>query len=845
MFDLRKPAYSKATFRSSSEHPLLFAGERHTIDERVCREPCVRAMLLVEILNFWEKTETAKGAKLARRSSLASCRSEEKKQSFEMRFLNPIVVTLLFTTSPSAAFSETRSLFDARERCAPAGCSFPSFLSALVPTTGKDLSTDSDLSSDTDVIGDIIHLCEEGNVYDATKVLNEAEDADFLDESHYVEMFKALFRVSNSRSAQLADDLLAQLCEMSENGVCCRPTAESYNAAISVWASSNRRDAGNRCWTHLSTLWSQYNATGDAKYIPLRSSYIHSINALARSRQGNRGARQAESMLNEMENLRLDYPNLAPNTICFNAVLKVWSKSGIVRGAAERSEELLNRMISLCESGRSEVMPDTTSFNTVIHTLAKGKERNRENRAEALLELMNELSSDGSPCGIRCRPDQVSFNTVLDCWACSQSRGSARRATAILQHMEQRYSANKSDFHPDVTSYSTVINAWSRSKEKDSILRAEEVLRWCEEAHSKGIPGVKPNTLTFNSLINCYSKSKDPTAASRAESRLEEMKNLSKEIVNQDCQPDVVTYTSVIDTLAKQSFLEASEKAEILLQDLESAYMDSSDPRLKPNIRTYTSVINAIARSRTKPQRAEALLSKVQETFEIEKKGLKPDVVSFNALINAYGWSDEKDKAKKCFQILNNMLDLVQSRKNAAAKPDIITCNSVLNACAYSEASSECDRAELMKIVVQTYEIFQAAAPSYGYPDHNTYGLVLLAIYKNMEQGESRYSMAKTTFWQCCESGHLNPLVVSNLHLALSWSHFAEVMGPSLKSKEGEKLRYDLYRLPQKWSRNAPPPFGGKPGSRPSRRRDGRFQVTESVLSKPTTKKKVPEQLEQ
>lgn len=226
------------------------------------------------------------------------------------------------------------------------------------------------------------------------------------------------------------------------------------------------------------------------------------------------------------------------------------------------------------------------------------------------------------------------------------------------------------------------------------------------------------------------------------------------------------------------------------------------------------------------------LLNKVEETFEIEQREPKPDVVSFNALINAYGWSNEKEKATKCFAILKQMIGLVQSRKNPAAKPDIITCNSVLNACAFSAASSKSERAKLLDIAVQTYEIFQGAAPSYGHPDHGTYAQVLLAICKNMEPDDRRYSMAKTTFWQCCENGHLNAVVVSNLHLALDWSNFADAMGPALQSTEGEKLRYDLGRLPQKWTRNSPPPYAKKYGSRPSRKRDRRFQITKSVLSK-------------
>lgn len=61
-------------------------------------------------------------------------------------------------------------------------------------------------------------------------------------------------------------------------------------------------------------------------------------------------------------------------------------------------------MISLSED-RAEIRPDTTSFNTVIDTLAKSKENDREQRAEALLEKMQQLSSKNK--SLDCRPDQV------------------------------------------------------------------------------------------------------------------------------------------------------------------------------------------------------------------------------------------------------------------------------------------------------------------------------------------------------------------------------------------------------------------------------------------------------
>ena len=54
---------------------------------------------------------------------------------------------------------------------------------------------------------------------------------------------------------------------------------------------------------------------------------------------------------------------------------------------------------------RPELRPDTTSFNTVLDTLAKSLESDRELRAEALLEKM-EVLSEADPT-LNCRPNEV------------------------------------------------------------------------------------------------------------------------------------------------------------------------------------------------------------------------------------------------------------------------------------------------------------------------------------------------------------------------------------------------------------------------------------------------------
>ena len=240
--------------------------------------------------------------------------------------------------------------------------------------------------------------------------------------------------------------------------------------------------------------------------------------------------------------------------------------------------------------------------------------------------------------------------------------------------------------------------------------------------------------------------------------------------------------------------------------------------------------INAIGRSGKNPDKAAAILERIEVLARDGDKAVIPDVVCYNAVINAYGWSDQPGRALKCYSILQRMVELSDSGENMLARPDIITCNSVLNACAFDQPSTESEREEIMKVLVETLEMFQMQMPKFGYPDHATFAQVLLAIARQMPPGDKRYEMAEAAFWQCCRAGHVSVLVVSSLEQALSWPRFAALMGSALRSKEGEKTSYDLKLFPRSWTRHAPKK-GTAEKSRASRKRDRGYQVTKRSLT--------------
>ena len=150
-----------------------------------------------------------------------------------------------------------------------------------------------------------------------------------------------------------------------------------------------------------------------------------------------------------------------------------------------------------------------------------------------------------------------------------------------------------------------------------------------------------------------------------------------------------------------------------------------------------------------------AIVERMENLYKNGDIEVKPDVVTYNALLNAYGWSkDTPNKSSNCVEIYHKMKELYESGTNLDAKPDIITCNSILNACAFEETESNPERAAaVIQTVVTIFEEFQALSPTFGNPNYLTFAHVLLAISKHMPISSRRNDLAESTFWQvrCCD----------------------------------------------------------------------------------------------
>lgn len=136
---------------------------------------------------------------------------------------------------------------------------------------------------------------------------------------------------------------------------------------------------------------------------------------------------------------------------------------------------------------------------------------------------------------------------------------------------------------------------------------------------------------------------------------------------------------------------------ESIAEDVFARCIDGSEP----SIQVYNAMMGVYARLGN--------FKKVQELISLVKdKGLEPDLVSFNTLINARAKAHSMGRGKA--------VELLDEVKKSGLRPDTITYNTLISACAYSSN------------VVDAVSVFTAMEESKCCPDLWTYN-AMMAVY--------------------------------------------------------------------------------------------------------------------
>jgi pentatricopeptide repeat protein len=152
-----------------------------------------------------------------------------------------------------------------------------------------------------------------------------------------------------------------------------------------------------------------------------------------------------------------------------------------------------------------------------------------------------------------------------------------------------------------------------------------------------------------------------------------------------------------LDAWAKSGEGEAAaERAEAILEWMDRLNK-SGNGDVKPDTITFNAVIDAWARSGCKrgPQRAEQILNHMDELYHGGNIDVKPDTYTYNTLINALAKSGDGGSAARAEEILKIMEDKY-SKGDTSYKPNTRSHTSVIDAWAKSGEPGAARRAEMI-----------------------------------------------------------------------------------------------------------------------------------------------------
>ena len=273
------------------------------------------------------------------------------------------------------------------------------------------------------------------------------------------------------------------------------------------------------------------------------------------------------------------------------------------------------------------------------------------------------------------RPNRIHFNTMLHALSKTQTsmgiEDGGHKALLILQKMKEHYNDGDNDLiQPDIISYNAVLNAFAKEKtnfskrRNNSCERADTLLVSMENGlESKDIV---PNLISYNAVLLAYSNNEIPD--------VERMNSILNRMIEKEVEPNLLTYTIFIKTFSRIKKVGHAQKAEDLLRALEWKY-ENGQVNLKPDLVCYNSVIQAWANSHEKGSvtRAKQILKEMEDSGNSD---LTPDAVSYTTIFTAMANNPRKFSVEYVLKMLDNMISACM---NGAMEPEVLN-TAVFNA---------------------------------------------------------------------------------------------------------------------------------------------------------------------
>ena len=487
----------------------------------------------------------------------------------------------------------------------------------------------------------------------------------------------------------------------------------SDGTAIFSWAKTKSPEAPD----HGLKLFQELKKEGETLATLRPDVFIfHGVLACLGTRVKRAGTdeRQAYFMINKAREIinEMHRDGFPVTTETMNLYFKVLISSKLAPCVeeAERSLESLEEALS---SGKSELVPDSFSYQIVLEGYSKlpgGAEH-----AERMLQKMVSLSAERPSLEL----NGAFFNILMDAWGRSRRDDAVEQAARIMKEGEQY------GFQPTVYNYTTLMNILAHSGREDAPEAAEALLGQMKSDFESGKnPHCKITDASISAIIKCWELSARPEGPDRIDSIIERLKdfnvdiNLSSlkhaimawmkmtetrpdagdraikylDLVDEGCQTGKLEvfhalhcYNAVLVTIARSRDCEKAGKAYDVLKRLEhNHYLRARDYRAVLSACNETGVLEKVSRQ----QKSEAFRIANVTFLEYKESKLRPDEAVYTEMFRVHtllldGDEAQQEHEKLLASIFANSPDEIRQSPKIRA-----TLRSALSAAKYEELTN-------------------------------------------------------------------------------------------------------------------------------------------------------------
>lgn len=298
-----------------------------------------------------------------------------------------------------------------------------------------------------------------------------------------------------------AEELLMELCDAFEANLLpdqVQPDLIAFNGVVSAWARRGRPDKAEEILKILRDKFPMV-APDVMTYNTVLFAYLKS------GEDKRKKLDKMLSILKYMEESSHDNGKIAPDCFTYNTLTQAWINSRHPE-AADRSLDLIHKMVELWKAGDTSLEPENRRFNVVINALAK---QSRSPQApQKAYELLRQMQSLGIKS---CEPDVITYTSVIECMSRSNDPNAHVHSQDLLKELIEAYeeAENRGDedsesLLPNARTYSMTILAMAKSPTLDNVLQANQLFDDLKQLHDKTQhESTRPNIFVYNYVLNC------------------------------------------------------------------------------------------------------------------------------------------------------------------------------------------------------------------------------------------------------------------------------------------------------------------------------------------------------